>query len=148
MRRIILLDSTPLGILANPNPTRAVTACKLWAASLAAAGHRIIVPEIADYEVRRALCLGNAVKSLALLDDLATTFEYLPLTTAAMRLAAELWARARQLGTPTAGAAAIDGDVILAAQSLACDPTATIATANVAHLGRYAPAELWVAISP
>jgi hypothetical protein len=83
-------------------------------------------------------------KSLKLLDALCTDLVYLPLTTAAMRRAAELWAKARQQGQPTAGDKTIDGDVILAGQLLALeDPTAVIATSNVGHLSRFVPAKLW-----
>ena len=56
--------------------------------------------------------------SIARLDGLASKIEYLPLTTAAMRIAAELWAQGRQSGQPTADPKELDGDVILAAQAL------------------------------
>lgn len=47
----------------------------------------------------------------------ATPDRYVPLSDEALRLAAELWAKSRQEGQPTAGAKALDVDVILAAQS-------------------------------
>ena len=71
-------------------------------------GVRVIVPEIADYEVRRELLRANKVNGLALLDTLTESLDYLPLTTAAMRRAARLWADARQSGQPTAGDNTID----------------------------------------
>jgi hypothetical protein len=57
-----------------------------------ARGRRVIVPEIADYEVRRELLRANRVSGLARLDGLARLLEYLPLTTAAMRQAVVFWA--------------------------------------------------------
>jgi len=69
---------------------------------------------------------------------------YLPLTTAAMRQAAAFWAEARNARRQTADDKALDGDVILAAQAVTLPvPGAVIATTNVGHLGRYAPAEVW-----
>ena len=65
-----------------------------------------------------------------------------------MHDAASLWADARNAGRPTADAAALDGDVILAAQArraqldFAPEPV-VVATSNVAHLARYTDARLW-----
>ena len=52
----------------------------------------------ADYEVRRELLRARKAEGLARLDALEEALEYLPLTSAAMRRAAELWAEARQQG--------------------------------------------------
>ncbi len=54
---------------------------------------RVVVPEIADYEVRRELLRANKVKGVAQLDALARLIKYLPLTTSAMRQAAVFWRR-------------------------------------------------------
>ena len=51
-------------------------------------GSRVLVPEIADYEVRRELRRANKARGLARLDALAALLEYLRLTTTAMRQAA------------------------------------------------------------
>ena len=149
MRKVILLDSTPLGLLANPGNKPVVLRCRRWAADLAAAGHRVIVPEIADYEVRRSLLRAGLMTSVRALDDLALQYGYLTLNTDAMKLAAQLWAVARQRGYPTAPDSALDGDVILAAQALELnDPNVVIATGNPAHLSRYVPAQDWQAVTP
>jgi predicted nucleic acid-binding protein len=108
----------------------------------------VVVPEISDYEVRRELIRTGRTRSLQALDGLATRFEYLPLTTAVMRRAAELWAQARQGGRPTAPNPAIDGDVILASQALSLGVPVIVATGNVAHLSRFVPADLWQNIAP
>lgn len=115
MSRTVLLDASPLGLLASPPGKKEAAACRQWLASLRLAGGRVIVPEIADYEVRRELLRARKTKSITRLDSLAGQLEYLPLTTAAMRRAAELWAQARQTGQPTAGDNTIDADMILAA---------------------------------
>jgi hypothetical protein len=65
-----------------------------------------------------------------------------------MRLAAELWAQARNAGLPTGSSAALDGDVILAAQALTLGGPIVVATGNPTHLSRFVPAEDWTAITP
>lgn len=103
-----------------------------------------MIPEIADYEVRRELLRANKTKGIARLDELARFLEYLPLTTTAMRQAAQFWGQARQQGQPTAGDNTIDGDMILAAQVMTLAiPDAVIATTNVGHLSRFVAAGLW-----
>jgi predicted nucleic acid-binding protein len=146
---VILLDAGPLGLLSNPNRRGQTLACRRWLQALTAAGRRILVPEIADYEVRRELLRANKVKGLTRLDALAAQLGYLPLTTPAMRRAAELWAQARQQGRPTAADNTIDGDMILAAQALTLGtPDVIIATTNIGHLTRFVTADLWQNIPP
>jgi hypothetical protein len=63
-----------------------------------------------------------------------------------MKLAAQLWADVRNKGLPTADPKELDGDVILAAQSVRLGLPATefiVATTNVGHLARLVPADLW-----
>ena len=144
VRRAILLDSGPLGLLTNPRHSPSVEACANWLRRLRRADQRVILPEIVDYELRRELLLRNNAKALKKLDEFCELLEYLPLSTDAMRLAAELWAKARQRGQPTAGDKSIDCDVILAAQVLTLsEPKAVIATSNVGHLARFVPAREW-----
>jgi len=144
MTRVVLLDSGPLGLVTNPRVTPETAACSQWLEDLAAHGVRVIVPEIIDYEVRRELLRAGKTTGIARLDALLVQAEYLPITTAAMRQAAVFWAQARQQGQPTSGDKTIDGDVILAAQAVTIGaPDTVIATTNVGHLARFAPAELW-----
>jgi predicted nucleic acid-binding protein len=147
--RTVILDSGPLGLLSRPRRVPPALACAAWLRSLLAAGVRVIHPEIADYEVRRELLRLGSVRGVAQLDRLAARIQYLPLTTPAMRLAAELWAQARQQGQPTAGDKTIDADVILAAQALSLgDPAVVVATTNAGHLARFVPADDWQNIAP
>jgi predicted nucleic acid-binding protein len=149
VNRAVLLDAGPLGLVTNPRRSPGSVACVQWLQSLAAKGTRVVVPEIADYEVRRELRRANKVKGLAQLDALAQRLEYLPLTTTAMRQAAVFWAQARQQGQPTAGDRTIDGDMILAAQAATLGGAeVVIATTNLGHLSRFARAELWQNILP
>ena len=145
---VVLLDAGPLGLVTNPKNSPQAIACARWLQSLVAGGTRVLIPEIADYEVRRELLRADKRPGIERLDELAGLLEYLPLTTAAMRKAAEFWAQARQQGQPTAGDKTIDGDVILAAQATTLGiPEAVIATTNVGHLSRFVQAELWQNIS-
>ncbi len=146
MSRIILLDSSPLGLITNPRPHPEAQACKQWLATLLIDSLQILIPEIADYEVRRELLRADKVRGLRNLDALKLQTGYLPLNTATMQQAALFWARLRQQGIPTANVAALDGDVILAAQALqliAQGDDVIIATSNVDHLTRLVPAQRW-----
>ncbi len=149
MNRVIILDSGPLGLITNPKQSPESLACAQWLQTHLTAGNRVIIPEISDYEVRRELLRANKTKGIVRLDDLAKLIEYLPLTTVAMRQAAQLWAQARQQGQPTAGDKTIDGDMILVAQTMTLEVSdVVIATTNIGHLSRFATAELWQNIVP
>jgi predicted nucleic acid-binding protein len=142
--RVVVLDTGPLGLVTNPKRSAESIACAQWLQTHITMGNRIIIPEIADYEVRRELLRANKTKGIARLDDLAKFLEYLPITTTAMRQAAQLWAQARQQGQPTAGDKTIDGDMILVAQAMTLAVSdIVIATTNVGHLSKFIAAELW-----
>ncbi len=144
-----MLDAGPLGLITNPKLSPESMACAQWLQIHLRAESRIIIPEIADYEVRRELLRANKTKGIARLDDLAKLIEYLPIRTVAMRQAAQLWAQARKLGQPTAGDKTIDGDMILVAQAITLGvPNVVIATTNVGHLSRFIAAELWQNVAP
>lgn len=144
--RAIILDTGPLGLLANPKVSAEGLACRQWARDQIAAGVEVFLPEIADYEVRRELLQARLLASIARLDTLRDELDYLALTTAVMHRAAQLWAEARQAGRPTADRHALDGDVILAAQALSlgyAPGEVIVATTNSGHLSRFLTARRW-----
>lgn len=144
VRRAVFLDAGPLGLVTNPNRSAQSIACAQWLQGLIKAGVRVVVPEIADYEVRRELLRAHKPKGVAQLDALVQLLEYIPITTMAMRQAALFWAQARQQGQPTASDKAIDADVILAAQAVTLvEADVIIATTNVGHLSRFVEADIW-----
>lgn len=153
MSRVILLDAGPLGRVTGDIRSERVRLMVEWVEATLTAGHRVLVPAISDYEVRRELERAEKRAGLARLDafNSAEPDRFLPLTEAALRRAATLWAQARHRGTPTADPRELDGDVILAAQALTLGvPTSdfVIATTNVGHLAQFVPAETWETITP
>ena len=147
--RVIVLDTGPIGLITNPKLSAQGIGCNQWLQEQIKASNRVIVPEIVDYEVRRELLRANKMKGLARLDGLSQLIEYLPITTAAMHRAAQLWAQARQQGQPTAGDKTIDGDMILIAQAMTLGVSdVVISTTNVGHLSRFVSADLWQNIAP
>jgi hypothetical protein len=145
---VIVLDSTPLGLLLQRPGVPVADACRNWATNLESRGSRIVLPEIIDYEIRRELKRINAVRSLLALDQFIAQDPHrlLELTHDAMEAASTLWASSRKAGRPLADPAALDIDVILAAQTLTAgfDMSDTIvATSNVAHLQQLVPARFW-----
>jgi hypothetical protein len=137
MARIILLDSTPLGLVCRPRGHTRGDLCRSWLNTIELAGIDVVVLEIADYEVRRELIRVSAHAGLARLGRLTARLVYDPLTTPIMRKAAEFWADLRRRGLPTAGDEGLDADAILAAQAaLVGNPgdTVTVATGNLRHL--------------
>jgi len=79
----------------------------------------MIVPAIIYYELKRELLRAGKTLSIRRLDAfiVASPGRYVPIFDEALRLAAELWARAHREGQPTADRKALDVDVILAAQA-------------------------------
>jgi predicted nucleic acid-binding protein len=146
MSRVVLLDTSVLGMVTNPRATPETTRCRAWLQALLTQAIVVAIPEIADYELRRELLRARRDRGIARLDLLTQTLGYLPITTTAMRKAAAFWAEARQQGRPTADEKALDGDVILAAQaSLLAEEgeEAVIATTNVDHLAWFVEAHEW-----
>lgn len=143
MSRVVLLDTMYLGMITHPRRNPEV---KAWLSALVAAGARVVVPEIADYELRRELLLQGLTRSLKRLDELKEQLDYEPLTTSIMLKAAEYWAQVRAQGKATADDKGLDGDMILAAQWVAITndgQDVVIATDNVKHLGLVARARSW-----
>jgi predicted nucleic acid-binding protein len=138
MAERLLLDSGPLGKLAHPHPNVAIA---IWFQRTLDEGHQIVIPEIADYEVRRSLLLNNLSRSVERLNELSLVLTYLPLDTAMYRRAAELWAHARNTGTPAAHRFALDGDMLLAAQAEAID--GIVITENPTHISLFVPIRNW-----
>ncbi len=60
MTEVVLLDAGPLGMDSHP---RASVAIVEWLARLVAAGIPVMIPEIADYEVRRELLRAADVEA-------------------------------------------------------------------------------------
>ncbi len=150
MSRIIILDSGPLGMVTNPQAKPPYLECQLWLGSLLQNGEMVILPEIADYEVRRELIRAGKERGIRKLDLFKNVLTYRPLTTEVMLLAAQLWADARRRGRPTAEPNALDGDVILAAQAIlegSQGNEVVIATTNVGHLSQFVDAREWRLIS-
>jgi hypothetical protein len=102
MSMIVLLDAGPLGMITNPRSSPENEACKNWLASLAYNSVEIVIPEIADYEVRRELLRAGKERGLGRLDALKGMLRYAPITTLVMLRAAEFWATARKMGRQSA----------------------------------------------
>ena len=66
---IVLLDSGPLGILTNPKGLPVTLECQLWVESLLLKSYRVILSEIADYEVRRELLRANKLAGIKRLNE-------------------------------------------------------------------------------
>ena len=65
---IVLLDAGPLGMASNPKASPRNRACYEWLLSVLTEGGTVLVPEIADYEVRRELLRANKTSGLNRLD--------------------------------------------------------------------------------
>jgi len=151
---ILVLDTFPASSVAK-RPGRKpslLDACREWVAECEAAGHTVLVPAIAYYEVLRELELRRAVSQIVRLQAYCLQpSRFLPLTTAHLEEAARLWGEARRAGRPTAALQALDGDVILAAQVLSLGLLPSnylVATTNVGHLSQFLPCDLWTHILP
>jgi predicted nucleic acid-binding protein len=138
MTNVVVLDSEIVGQIVHP---RRYPEVEEWIERILISGTNVILPEIADYELRRELLHRDFIRSIERLNQLKNVLTYLPLNTAVMLKAAELWADTRKRGQPTADAKALDGDVILAAQVIQVG--GVVATENVKHLSLFVEAKRW-----
>jgi predicted nucleic acid-binding protein len=147
MSSIVALDARPITQIAHPRKFDAISE---WVERVAASGRRVVVPEVADYEARRGLLRKEAPRQLEELDVLLDSVLYLPLDTAQMRRAAEVWADARQSGRPFTDDDRLDGDAILIAQTeeLGDRRSVTFITKNEKHFSHYINAMWWKDFTP
>ncbi len=148
MSQVLFLDSGPLSLITHPQRSTEVLGVTECLSRRLLSGSRMIVPAIVYYDLKRELLRAKKTVSIGRLDVFinATPGWYLPLSDQALRLAAELWAKSRQEGQPTADSKAIDVDVILAAQALSFGSSASeviIATTNPKHLVQFINAKRW-----
>lgn len=139
MARVIVLDSGPLGLACDRPDKPEVLRISSWL-SMVGVESLLVIPEIADYEVRRELLRINSVASLKRLDNLRRDLLFKRISEDAMRTAAALWADVRRQGVTTASNKALDGDAIVAAQAMDCaglQDLLIVATDNVEHLARF-----------
>jgi hypothetical protein len=133
---VVLLDSGPLGLVSHPNAEMVNAEVVEWVGALLSAGVSVLIPEIADYEVRRELLRAGRTRGVRRLDELKEAIGYRPITTQAML---------------TAPDPALDADVILAAQAAEVEQTGrsvAVATTNPRHLSRFVDARVWQEIAP
>jgi predicted nucleic acid-binding protein len=100
----------------------------------------VVLPAIADYEVRRGLLVARASAGLRRLDALKSEFTFREVGPADLKRAAELWAYASRRGGPIAGPYDLGADAIVAAQAIhAGKPghSIIIATDNLRHFERF-----------
>ncbi len=117
---IVLLDSSVLGQLCNPNPSEQTIAVNNWMYFLLARGVVMFTSQICDYEVRRSLILnsmkGASSQGIDNLDELSEIIDFLPVSEIVLKTAAKIWAEARNKGIPTADEKSLDADLIICAQ--------------------------------
>ena len=145
MPNALLLDTGPLGLLAHDRQSIR-DPIQSWLLQEMTAGATVYLSEVADYELRREmirLVRANQLPAsrIARLDQLASLFTFLPVSTSMWKRAAELWADARKHGKPTADPAALDADVLIAAQAV--EIQATVVTTNPGHLSQWVTIQNW-----
>src|SRR5688500_16410000 len=134
--KAVVLDTSPLSLLSSPRRSEEVIAIERWAERLLASGIKLYVPSVADFEVRRELIRLGRTSSLDGLDvfNHAVSERLLSISDSTLRIAAGMWANARNAGTPTGDPKELDCDVLIAAQALSLDlPVGdwVVATSNV-----------------
>ena len=133
----LALDSNVLGKICHPRHHEDVRG---WFRA-AVHEHDLLLPEVADYELRRELLRIGSLRGLQRLDELTRELRYVPVTTATWRESARLWAHLRSTGRATAADDRLDVDVLLAALALAED--ARVVTSNKKHIALLVDALDW-----
>ena len=136
----IVLDSSPVGSLCNPNSDKGQKFSQRLGGLLAVyADPTIYIPEVVDYEVRRSMerirLKSGADAGIRILDRWIREFAFIPLDRKTMLRAALLWAQVRMTGQQTACEKALDADAIICAsilENLGSD--AIVVTGNPKHM--------------
>jgi len=139
MATYVFLDQAPLTLACKGPSNAKAEKCREWIRGLQAKGYVVLIPEIADYEARRAFLGAGNLDWLRQLDALSAV-ALVPLTRSAVLKAAEFWALLRTTGLGTAGLESLDCDAILAAQAVTTvqpHDTVIVATGNPRHLDRF-----------
>lgn len=141
----VYLDTGVLGLITHPKGSEKSKACTKWLLDLLKEGVRFCLPEICDYEIRREYMLRKNINALKKLEQLKSTIDFIAIDTSMMIKASELWAEVRLNHRQTADKHALDGDVILVAQTLISskDNDVQVATTNVGHLSLFLKANTW-----
>lgn len=148
-----ILDSGPLSLITNPKSTPDSLAAAQWVVKLLSTGHGVVVPAVADFEVRRELIRAGKPRSLQQLDAFyaISPGRFLSINDYSLRMAAQLWAQSRNSGLTTADPKELNADVIIAAQIIATGlpfSDIVLATTNIGHLSQFVPCALWTNINP
>jgi predicted nucleic acid-binding protein len=141
MTDVVMLDAGPLGMVSHPRASADIVE---WLARLVATGVQVVIPEVADYEVRRELLRADRRRGIERLNQLRLSLGFVPINSEAMLHAAAFWADARRRGRPTAVDQSLDADVILAGQAVTLNRGRVIvASNNPRHIARFVPARRW-----
>jgi predicted nucleic acid-binding protein len=136
----LVLDTGPLGVATGPTESTKRNAIRAWLTEMVKAKASVIVPGIADYELRREMILQGMEDAITRLDLFRKSVRYVPIGERVMRQAAVCWAEVRATGKPTAGDKTLDGDCILAATAWSVTrpgDAVVVITANVKDLVRF-----------
>lgn len=137
----VLLDSGPLGQIAHPRPDRKILE---WAAHWLSAGVELLIPEIADYEVRRELMRAGLAASISRLNERRDALRFVPINSKSIIRAAEFSAIAWSAAEPAVHDMSLDSDTNLEAQAATLTVgSAVVASSNPMRIARFAQAESW-----
>lgn len=149
---IVILDSNILGLLANPSELPESRECQDWLYSLLAKSVYVTSSELCFYEVKRGLLeaqkRGGIGQGIVKLEELRDQFEILPVDRMVVDEAAEIWAKSRLAGKPSADEKALDIDIIIAAHYQVLFQEfpgryVVISTKNIKHFKHFAEAQEW-----
>jgi predicted nucleic acid-binding protein len=136
MQKGVVIDSSTMTVLANPNGTPEAIECREWAENLRRKGALVTIPAVVNYECRRKLVHINSTNGIAKLDETLRIFGSIEMSEDAWTLASHMWARMRSLGR-IATDDRIDADVLIAAQAtlfaMQKSAAVTVATDNIRH---------------
>lgn len=153
---IVFIDTNILGLISNENTSfDEAQQCKKWFSTLLIRSVRVVTSDLCNYEEMRGLLSSSiskkeavpGIKSLEVLK--ADGFlEFLPVSTEALDLAANLWARASTTGQTTRDEKDIDIDIIISAQYQLLNDEfpgqrVIMATTNLKHLSIFCEAAHW-----